>query len=511
LNKLPLIIFILVVTLASGCSLHDKPILSDSQRSLPMNPVKILMSEPRESNPEDLLQVKQYIEDRSGVKMEVRNIRTEADFDKQLNISLANGEDIDVILLKNYDNYLMLNEKNALMDIKPILEKYGQNILSLYPEEIWKAVTDKSGRILGIPKLADYGSEIIVVRKDWRIGLGMKPITTIEELEQFMIAVRDLDLDGNGKQDSIPLLSYSPQNDYTHLDHTLLHLFTETNTNGNYLNEQGRITPTIMHPKYKDYIATLARWHQEGLLFPDIYSAKKSQVDDLIIHNKVGAFASWYTDYIRPLEKLRQTVPEADYEYVHLETLSGKPGKFRHDNKFSQRAVFLVTSKNVEQAIRLFDWMLASKENYWSTKWGIYGEYWEWEDEHYEIVKRLKGLDNPKNSYNKTYSMMYYSPWDFREKNPVFVDARYYAGKDYFNARKDLFVSEPDWFIYYNFSGTPIYSIQQEAQTYIIENKIQLIIGKKSVDEWDEIIEQYAQMYGNDYIEIATRQFQENG
>ena len=44
-----------------------------------------------------------------------------------------------------------------------------------------------------------------------------------------------------------------------------------------------------MHPKYKDFVALLNRWHAEGLLHPELYSITGDQVNDLIMANKVGS------------------------------------------------------------------------------------------------------------------------------------------------------------------------------------------------------------------------------
>jgi putative aldouronate transport system substrate-binding protein len=337
----------------------------------------------------------------------------------------------------------------------------------------------------------------------------MEPITTMEGFEKYLRAVKDSDLDGNGAKDSVPFLSYSPKNDYVMFDNTLLYLFTETSPSGNYMDEKGNVTPIYMHPQYKQFLGTLARWHKEGILYPDIFSIKKNQAEDLIINNRVGSFAAWYSDYVRPLEKLKAKVPEAEYEYVMLKTLKGNPYKFRQNIAFSQRAVILNTSKNAEYAVKLFDWMLASPENYYSTKWGIYGEYWDWADKDKGLVKRLKGADNPEKSYNFAYSMMFYGPWDFRGANPGFVDKKYYEAWDYFSKNKDSFVPAPDWFVNYSLKGTPAYSAQQDADTLIQENKVKIILGQGQLDDWDKVIDQYKKLYGTNYVETATKQYSE--
>ena len=71
------------------------------------------------------------------------------------------------------------------------------------------------------------------------------------------------------------------------------------------------------------------------------------------------------------------------------------------------------------------------------------------------------------------------------------------------------FVSPQDSFVNYKWKGTPIESSLQDAITLITENKAKIILGDKSVDEWDKVIEQYRKMFGDKYIELATQQYNE--
>jgi putative aldouronate transport system substrate-binding protein len=500
----------IAVTGCSSTTSTSKELSVTSAPKVQEKPVKILMSEPRESNQEDMDKVKKYIEEKSGVKFEIVNVKTANDFDQRINLALASDEDIDVILVGSQSNYQTLTEKNALLDIKDLVDSYGKNLKKQYPSDIWKAVTDSTGAVRGIPRMSVLAADTLSIRKDWREKLGLPPITTLAEFEAYMRAIKDADLDGNGIKDTIPFITNkqpTSMGDTTPIDTTLGYVFTETNPSGNYLDEKGNIKPIYQHPEYKQYLSTLAKWKTDGLLYADVISVKKAQVDDFIINNRVGAFAAWYSDYVRPLEKLKAKVPNAEYEVVQLKTLKGNAYKFRQNLGLSQRAVVLKTSKNAEWAIKLFDWMLASPENYYSTKWGTFGEYWDWVDKDKGIVKRLKGGENPEKSYNFAYSMMFYGPWDFRGQNPNFIDKRYYEAWDYFDKNKDNFVLAPDWFINYNLKESPVYNTQQDAFTLIQEHKAKMILGQESPENWDKIMEQFNKLYGTAFSELATKEY----
>ena len=470
------------------------------------DPVVILMSEPRDSNPADIEKVKNYIEEQSGVKIEIKNVKAASDDDYQqlINVNLASGG-IDVVLINNKSMYTQLVQSGRTQSINEPLQQYGTDLLEVFPPDSWKAVSDSKGDIYGLPRQSILASDTIVIRKDWREALNMEPITTLDQFEKYMRAVKTADLDGNGKNDSIPLLSN--QSDYSSFDKTLLYVFTGNSPFNNELDSDGNVIPNYMDPKYKDYLGKLAEWNKEELLYSGILSIKKALADDLIIANRVGAFAGWYSDYIRPLEKLRETVPNAEYEVITLETLEGDPYKFYHKDPFGQRVVFVKGSNNVAYAIKLFNWMMSAPENYFTTKWGIYGEYWEFVDKDKGTVVRLKGAEDPTASYNYALSMLFYGPWDFRTDEPDFVNSYYYSAWDYFSENKDNFIQEPDWFMNYELKGTPVEATQEDGKTLIIENRAKIIVNTIPLDNWDKAVEQYRKMFGDKYSEIATQQF----
>jgi len=489
----------------------SKPVETEQKKeelAAQANPVVILMSEPRDSNPEDIEKVKKYIEEQSGVKFEVRNVKAASndDFQQLINVNLASGG-IDVVLVNSKEMYTQLLQSGRVQSINESLQQYGTDLLNVYPADSWKAVSDSKGDIYGLPRQSILASETIVIRKDWREALNMAPITTLAQFEEYLRAVKKADFAANGKLDIIPLLSN--QSDYSSFDKTLLYVFTGNSPFNNQLDEKGNIIPNYMDPKYKDYLGKLAEWSKEELLYSGMLSVKKAQADDLIIANRVGAFAGWYSDYIRPMEKLRETVPDADYEVITLEALDGSPYKFHHKDPYGQRAVFVEGSKNVDYAIKLFNWMMASPENYFSTKWGTYGEYWDFVDKEKGTAVRLKGAEDPTTSYNYAFSMMFYGPWDFRSDTPDFVNSYYYSAWDYFEQNKDHFIQEPDWFMNYELKGTPVYSTQEDGRTLIMENRAKIIVNSESLDTWDKTIEQYRKMFADKYSEIATQQYNE--
>ena len=44
---------------------------------------------------------------------------------------------------------------------------------------------------------------------------------------------------------------------------------------------------------------------------------------------------------------------------------------------------------------------------------------------------------------------------------------------------------------------------KEDSDTLIAENKAKIIIGEEPVDEWDNVIKHYREIYGDKYVELG--------
>ena len=419
------------VQLSTDTKATDKTV-ETAAADVQKKPVKIMMNRTKESNQADMDRVQKYIEDKSGIKFEFKVVKTQDDYDNQINLSLAANEDIDVIQL-NSDIYKSLLERGCVKVINETLQKYGQNILKNLPEDAWKAVSDLDGNIYGIPYVAQQTGSLTSVRKDWREKLNLDPISSIDEFEAYLKAVRDGDFDGNGKKDTLPLASYNNSDGtYGDFEVSFLQVFTDTYSEigYNYIDSNNNVVPIVMHPKYKDYLATLAKWKNEGLLSSDII--QNDQLNDMITNNQVGAVGEWYSMHFNPLVKLKEKVPEADYEVILPKSLSGNAYKLPISGIYGPETLFISYSQNTEFAMKLFDWFMQSPDNYWTQKAGVEGEDWEWVDKNAQTYKTLKQLEKPEQGYNLAFSISFYPPWNLFLANADAVNQMYYERQAFY-------------------------------------------------------------------------------
>jgi putative aldouronate transport system substrate-binding protein len=259
-----------------------------------------------------------------------------------------------------------------------------------------------------------------------------------------------------------------------------------------------------MHPKYKDYLATMARWAKDGLISSDII--QNDQLNDMVVNNQVGAVGEWYSMHFDPLIKLREKVPEADYEVITPKSLSGNAYKLPISGIYGPETLFVSYSPNTEFAMKLYNWFMESPENYWTQKAGIQGEDWEWVDKNAQTYKTLKQLEKPEQGYNYAFSVSFYPPWNLFLANADAKNQMYYE-RQAFYLKYGSYYEPPDWFVTYNFKDTPVADAKEDTDTLLTENKAKIILGEAPVDEWDNVIKHYKEIYGDKYVELATEQY----
>ncbi len=494
------------VTWAAGTQEGPRSAASSAQTK----PVKILMLEVNKSGWEasDNAQIKAFMEEKSGVRFEVINTKDSEELGRKVNLALASQEDIDVVQVTYEEAWLWdLVERGALQPINDALQRQGPNLLKHFSkEEIWPAVTDAQGKIYAIPRRQGNMGNMIAIRRDWREKLGIKTAPkNLAELEVYFRGVRDKDLDGNGQKDTTPVISWRL---YSDLQTTVGYLITGviSYASDNYIDEQGRVVPVVMHPKFKDYLARMAQWHKEGILHPEQYNLKKNQVEDLIVANKVGAYAGWYSDPIRPWEKLMGKVKDAWYEFPFFTLENGQKYLAPRRPPGTPGMGVVAYSKNADWAVRLFDWTVANPTNYTVTRSGVPGTHWDWVNESKLEMKDNK--DPKKAIYNGAFSITMDSD-KYNTKtvagDPGFVRNMYDEVQESMGANG--YIWAPDWFVAYKWKGTPVEVSLSDAATMMQEATTKIIIGQRPLSDWDQIIAQYRKMHADKYIELATQQY----
>lgn len=268
------------------------------------------------------------------------------DYDTKLNLAIASGNLPDVFVASN-SQFQQLMEADMLMDMTDVYETWASDKLK-ESYEIAPGVLEtamKDGRIYGFPKL--YSGEqvpLLWLRDDWMKELGAKAPTTVDELEEILLALKE----------------YTGGHSFA-VDKSLESLYQIANAWGAYptiwvKNDDGEIVYGATTDEMKAAVLAWSEWYKEGILRKDFATMDGDAVKEEIVSGKVGAhsYMTWwgwvYGDIVE-----NQGVDAAFYPY-EIPTTSGE--KAYYPLKYSNTEYICVskTCKNPDAVVKLIDY-----------------------------------------------------------------------------------------------------------------------------------------------------------
>jgi putative aldouronate transport system substrate-binding protein len=463
-----------------------------------------------------------YIEQQTGVKFISRDVKNIDDFRVQRTAALAAQDQIDAFYV---DRDLISEDKNLglIQDLTDAVNTYGPNMKKLFdsapgwtglePGVMWRPVS-LGGRIWAIPDASGTDVGVVLsIRKDWREKLGIGPITTIDEFEAYLRKVKVTDLNGNGKADEIPFNPMYGTDGLEGIASGVVYPFIGVVGwinewyNPTYIDSKGQVTPGVLHPEFKTFLTRMAQWYKDGLLSPDISTSTTDNNNDLVAANRVGATSSWYSDFYGAWETLVKTVPNAVYEHIDLKGPGGSTAKFAGNNPSQPHWCYTSWSPKdvVNAGIKLQDWFAASKDNYLVQLHGVQNLDWKYTQKGSDAVRPQIMHISDKDYRN--YSFLTYSPWNaFVMGGADDWESTHYRDANVQIGKLAVWF-KPDWFVAYDFKGTPIEKNRTDAITFINENIANIILNKTPVSEWDSKVAQFRTMWADEFIRGATAQY----
>lgn len=214
----------------------------------------------------------------------------------QFNLLIASGELPDVMeydwqnASKGADS--LINDKRIIR-LNELIEEHAPNLTKVLNDnpEFRKLITTDEGNIYVMPfLLGDESLSVVhgpILRADWLEKLDLPAPTTIAEWETVLTAFRDGDPNGNKEKDEIPFLLSMADID---LDHFLVGAWGITST---FYQENNTINYGPIQPAFKQFLETMARWYEEGLIDPDFVTTDGKLKDAKVTGDQLGAFTGY--------------------------------------------------------------------------------------------------------------------------------------------------------------------------------------------------------------------------
>ncbi|RAV20892.1 hypothetical protein DQG23_12425 [Paenibacillus contaminans] len=330
------------------------------------------------SKPEDYELVRKTIIEKSGIEI-VPIIPPKGQEAEKLNLLLASNEPLD-IFMGDTINY---RTNGAIQPVGELLDKYGANVKKLWPQEwgdSWKALTDKDGKIWGVPSVPGLAMKAAFVRSDWMNELKLQLPTTFDEYEAVLKALKERDPAGNGQ--TIPMIT-----NLVGLNLGLAAGFMGVGY-GPFVDTDGKVKPPVMHPGYKQFIEKMADWYKKGYIYKESFALNTERIRELVKQNRVGTAVVHDTIVLAVQHELQKNVPAAEYKVAG--ELKGPLGSVMTMTDASSTGwVVSKKSQNPEAAMRLLDWINADIENFFLLYAGIKDRNWKYVDEKNRVIENL--------------------------------------------------------------------------------------------------------------------------
>ena len=179
---------------------------------------------------------------------------------EKLNLEISGNAKYHAVKM-NRDQFDNLASKNALLDLKPLLDKYGKNIKSAISQESWNVVT-LNGKILGVPEKnsSDNVNFGIAVRKDILDKYSIAVPKTVEEFEKAAEQLK-------GKEGILHPIAAPVKN----LNNSIIGAFGSANA---WNVKDGKLNYWGAGEGYKQYLDYMKKLHDKGYLGADWVTLK---------------------------------------------------------------------------------------------------------------------------------------------------------------------------------------------------------------------------------------------
>lgn len=263
--------------------------------------------------------VAKVIEEKTGYKVQYDMLPQDKSDDK-LNLLIASGEPYDYVFMNGgsagkalFSDYA---KRGALVELGPLIDKYGPNIKSSIAAGSWESVK-VDGKIYAIPTSASDGvSDNLIIRQDWLEKLNLPVPTTLDEFTAVLKAFKEKDPGGNGDK-NIP---FSTRGDYPMLPN----LTGAFGISGGYNDIGGKMVARPLDTNFKSYLEYMSGLFKSGYLEKEFAVNKDANLKEKFTSGRVGVIAAHWAEMPTLTDALVKNQPGAKIAYIM--PLKGKDG-----------------------------------------------------------------------------------------------------------------------------------------------------------------------------------------
>lgn len=394
---------------------------------------------------------------------------------------------------------IRLGRQGLLMDMKEVLGEHGGqptlDFLEEYAAYVSNRITTDDGKMYWLPNLTlkTYNGEpasnylAVNIRKDWLDAVGMDVPETADEFYDAVKAFQDQDVNGTGVADE--MVSIDP----TNWGNGIAQWFGLGQDLVSYITTTDEVVSPWYQDGCKEYFRYLNKMYQSGLLNSQQFGAPSTDLEtQMLVENKVSSTFSWILEgWLEP----QVTGAENPFYYplVGLQTNAGTEPLYECEEPEKSYGKFAVTKDcdELEAVAELFNYLYSVDYEELQT-WGEKGVSYTEENGYREFAgKYAPGSeeDVPEseallNDFVGTTLFprikMVDIQSEFSDETKAEIEIRTIGATPNVSHMMNNYQVLPN-----DEQTDKINSISSDLTTYSDELAIGLIIGEKSLDDWD--------------------------
>ncbi len=472
------------------------------------------------------LAMSKVLEEKTNIHIEYQH-PVEESAKEQFNLMIASNNLPDII----EQNWMQrpggpekaLND-GIIIDMTDLIANYAPNyqkILAETPEGALQSMTNDGRHYMmtGFYYGDAVAAKIMIgpqYRRDWLQRLGLSDPTTIDEWYQVLTAIKNGDANGNGDpNDEIPFISKGAS---VNSANDNINVFASGfGVNMKFYHVDGTVKFGPFEPEWKEYLMTMNKWYNEGLIDPEFATTDKTMFDAKIFGNQAG---TWFAGLMGDMGRFTKYCDEdePDWEIAALpyptDTNSGKSYNYTgglKDIVLTTGANITTTNKYPVETTRWFDFAYTT-EGHRLYNNGVEGLTYNLVNGEVQFTDLI--LNNP-NGWDITRAIAYYARaagntgahmpdlavMNARASHPIQREAR-----DVIWAAASTDRSLPSLTVDAEYSAAQA-DILNEVYTYVDEMILKFIMGVESFDNYDKYLDTLKSMGIEEAIEIQQKTF----
>ncbi|MDR1540037.1 MAG: extracellular solute-binding protein [Clostridiales bacterium] len=546
IKMLSLLLTALMLASCSGNTVDSAPKVADGGSGTAENAIQVQENEPititivaslSETTPTDSSNHSvNYIEEHTGYKLKFITLpQNEADAEAKFSLLVSSGDYGDVFCRTILRAQMkQLAREGIVVQIDEYIDSSAE-LKKLY--EMRPEYKDKSyfedGKIYGFLSVSEtYHSQAypkMWVNQKWMEALNIDVPNTTEEFYDMLVDFRDMDPNGNGIKDEIPLTSNIEWTNQ--VEAYLMNSFVPFEYTAMSYSKDGKVIFSAAQEEFREGLRYIKRLVDDGLLDVAAFTQKQDQMQQLIRQEpyRVAAYVGEHFGIGVDLANRDQN--EAMIAIPPVEGPGGVRTMIKND--FRDRVgnfAYAITDKcqNPQAAFEIGDFMmnleceLTTHHGPEGQGWGKYDApvksalgmdafYWINDDYGSEGGDKFKDLlyIGPTNGTTEVRQMWSPMPDDLYTaeayETRLTIETQkmlQYFYPEYLPRNIEIYIEDPEEASYFN-------ELRLTLRELIKTNAAQFITGDKSLDsDWDSFVNELKQYQMDKYVELYQQYFE---